>query len=68
MPPDARPYWASKLLVVTRNSRTASTGTYTPMPSAKTEIFSTPSSRTSVPLARWPLMLNPTARVELGPF
>src|SRR5215469_5933551 len=62
-PPEARPNWASKLLVDTLYSCMESRGTNVPIPSPNTVMFSTPSSRISVPVERCPLMLNPTPRV-----
>jgi hypothetical protein len=55
-PPDARPYSAEKLLVMTLYSCTESIGTSSPTAEPKMATFSTPSSRISVPDSRCPLM------------
>ena len=56
MPPDARPYCAEKLFVMTLNSCTESSGTSWPTVASNSSLFAEPSSRMLVLEARWPLM------------
>ena len=63
-PPEARPYSAEKLLVTMLYSCTASIGMFSPIATLKMAMFSTPSSRISVPDSRWPFTEKPTPLFE----
>src|SRR5687767_4331956 len=64
MPPVARPYCAEKLLVMTLNSWTESSGTSWPTVASNSSLLAEPSSRTLVLAERMPLMANPVPRFD----
>ena len=62
MPPDARPYWAEKLEVMTENSCTESIGMFWPIAAVNSSLLADPSNRMLVLADRRPLIAKPVPR------